>query len=148
MSCLEPSVVDIDCQDILLWALAMTEHYWWAKHFKVSILSCHFKHVIYEQKVDFFIRKATCLGVQFLVAVHCDITGWYMTIVMSLNRSIYPFTPERPRDLSARTPEPAPSGVLILRRAHRSPSLKTSQDTKCQGYAKWFRGYVGRKFPR
>ena len=44
---------------------------------------------------------------KFLVAVHCDITVWYMTLVMSLNRSIYPFTPERPRDLSARTPEPA-----------------------------------------
>src|SRR4029434_2644627 len=37
-----------------------------------------------------------------------------MTSVMSPNRSIYPFTPERPRDLSVRTPEPAPSGVYIL----------------------------------
>ena len=37
-----------------------------------------------------------------------------MTLVMGLNRSIYPFTPERPRDLSVRTPEPAPSGVYIL----------------------------------
>ena len=51
---------------------------------------------------------------RFLIAVHCDITVWYMTLVMSLNRSIYPFTPERPRDLSVRTPEPAPSGVYIL----------------------------------
>ena len=26
-----------------------------------------------------------------------------MTLIMGLNRSIYPFTPERPRDLSARS---------------------------------------------
>src|SRR4029434_6787160 len=58
-----------------------------------------------------------CVCLWFLVAVHCDITVRYMTLVMSLNRSIYPFTPERPRDLSARTPEPALSGVPILRRA-------------------------------
>ena len=37
-----------------------------------------------------------------------------MTLVMSLNRSIYPFMPERPRDSSALTPGPAPSGVHIL----------------------------------
>ena len=43
----------------------------------------------------------------FLVAVHCDITVWYMTSVMGTNRSIYLFTPERPRDLSARAPGPA-----------------------------------------
>ena len=54
---------------------------------------------------------------KFLIAVHCDITVWYMTLVMGLNRSIYPFTPERPRDLSAHAPEPAPSGVYILNRA-------------------------------
>src|SRR4029434_7916961 len=59
---------------------------------------------------------ATLLGstAWFLFAVHCDITVWYMTSVMSPNRSIYLFTPERPRDLSMRAPEPAPSGVLIL----------------------------------
>ena len=33
---------------------------------------------------------------------------WYMTNVMATNRSIYLFTPERPRDLSARAPGPAP----------------------------------------
>src|SRR4029434_1012211 len=43
----------------------------------------------------------------FLIAVHCDITVWYMTSVMATNRSIYLFTPERPRDLSARPPGPA-----------------------------------------
>src|SRR4029434_8674289 len=37
-----------------------------------------------------------------------------MTSVMSPNRRIYLFTPERPRDLSMRAPEPAPSGVHIL----------------------------------
>src|SRR4029434_2289259 len=36
-----------------------------------------------------------------------DITEWYMTLVMDPNRSIYPITPERPRDLSARAPGPA-----------------------------------------
>src|SRR4029434_3765851 len=35
-------------------------------------------------------------------------TQWYMTSVMGTNRSIYLFTPERPRDLSARAPGPAP----------------------------------------
>ena len=45
--------------------------------------------------------------VWFLIAVHCDITQWYMTNVMATNRSIYLFTPERPRDLSARAPGPA-----------------------------------------
>src|SRR4029434_9328396 len=44
----------------------------------------------------------------FLIAVHCDITVWDMTSVMDTNRSIYVFTPERPRDLSARAPGPAP----------------------------------------
>ena len=48
---------------------------------------------------------------------------------MSPNRSIYPFTPERPRDLSARTPEPAPSGVPILSRAPQiSLGMKTEQE--------------------
>ena len=52
-----------------------------------------------------------------------------MTLVMGLNRSIYPFTPERPRDLSARTPEPAPSGVYILNRAPQiSLGKKTEQE--------------------
>ena len=40
-----------------------------------------------------------------------------MTLVMGLNRSIYPFTTERPRDLSALTPEPASSGVYKLNHA-------------------------------
>ena len=40
-------------------------------------------------------------GIEFLIAVHCDITEWYMTLVMDPNRSIYPFTPERPRFVCA-----------------------------------------------
>src|SRR4029434_6919740 len=63
----------------------------------------------------------------FLIAVHCDITVWYMTSVMGTNRSIYLFTPERPRDLSARS-WARPPGALILLRAHRTASFETSQD--------------------
>src|SRR4029434_9687859 len=75
----------------------------------------------------------TCLCVlQFLIAVHCDITVWYMTLVMGLNRSIYPFTPERPRDLSMRPPEPAPSGVYILDRAPDLCLFENFARTKCQ----------------
>src|SRR4029434_11342972 len=66
--------------------------------------------------------------VQFLFAVHCDITVWYMTSVMSPNRSIYPFTPERPRDLSARAPEAAPQESLSYDVPTDLPLLKTSQD--------------------
>src|SRR4029434_8614278 len=66
--------------------------------------------------------------VQFLFAVHCDITIWYMTTVMSPNRSIYLFTPERPRDLSARAPEPAPQESLSFDVPSDLPLLKTSQD--------------------
>src|SRR4029434_1338467 len=44
---------------------------------------------------------------RFLIAVYCDITVWYMTSVMGTKRSIYLFTPERQRDLSARAPGPA-----------------------------------------
>ena len=68
----------------------------------------------------------------FLIAVHCDITVWYMTLVMGLNRSIYPFTPERLRDLSALTPEPAPSGVYILNRAPQITVFEKLRNTKCQ----------------
>src|SRR4029434_3032291 len=69
---------------------------------------------------------------QFLIAVHCDITVWYMTLVMGLNRSIYPFMPERPRDLSARTPEPVPSGVPILSRAPQISLFENFARPKCQ----------------
>src|SRR4029434_8472080 len=68
---------------------------------------------------------------RFLIAVHCDITVWYMTLVMGLNRSIYPFTPERPRDLSALIPEPAPSGVFILNCAPQNTLFKKLVKTKC-----------------
>src|SRR4029434_3741867 len=65
----------------------------------------------------------------FLIAVHCDITVWYMTSVMCTNRSIYLFTPERPRDLSARAllAPPSRSSIIPLR-ALRSSSFETSQD--------------------
>src|SRR4029434_8807972 len=66
--------------------------------------------------------------VQFLFAVHCDITVRYMTLVMSPNRSIYPFTPEWPRDLSAQAPEPAPQESLSYDVPTDLPLLKTSQD--------------------
>src|SRR4029434_3703996 len=55
-----------------------------------------------------------------------------MTLVMGLNRSIYPFTPERPRDLSALTPEPAPSGVYELNRAAQITLFEKLRKTKCQ----------------
>src|SRR4029434_2114062 len=55
-----------------------------------------------------------------------------MTSVMGLNRSIYPFTPERPRDLSALIPEPAPSGVFILNRAPQNTLFEKLCKTKCQ----------------
>ena len=55
-----------------------------------------------------------------------------MTLVMGLNRSIYPFTPERPRDLSALTPEPAPSGVYKLNHAAQITLFEKLCKTKCQ----------------
>ena len=55
-----------------------------------------------------------------------------MTLVMGLNRSIYPFTPERPRDLSALTPEPAPSGVYKLNHAAQITLFEKLRKTKCQ----------------
>src|SRR4029434_10432562 len=73
--------------------------------------------------------ECSCVSlVMFLFAVHCDITVWYMTSVMSPNRSIYPFTPERPRDLSAQAPEPAPQESLSYDVPTDLPLLKTSQD--------------------
>src|SRR4029434_7946253 len=59
---------------------------------------------------------------------HCDITEWYMTSVMDPNRSIYPFTPERPRFVCAYS-WPAPlRRTIVLLRTLRSASFETSQD--------------------
>src|SRR4029434_5365733 len=84
-----------------------------------STTSCFFKsiHVIVNgHKIKLSILFAALdfdfTNWLFLVAVHCDITVWYMTSVMGTKGSIYLFTPERPRDLSARTPEPAPQEPL------------------------------------
>src|SRR4029434_5186887 len=55
-----------------------------------------------------------------------------MTLVMGLNRSIYPFTPERSRDLSALTPEPAPSGVYKFNHSAQITLFKKLRKMKCQ----------------
>ena len=68
--------------------------------------------------------------IMFLIAVHCDITVWYMTSVMGTNRSIYLFTPERPRDLSARAPEPAPREPLSCYAPTELPRKETEQDNQ------------------
>src|SRR4029434_7193083 len=55
-----------------------------------------------------------------------------MTLVMGLNRSIYPFTPERSRDLSALTPEPAPSGVYKFNHSAQITLFNKLRKMRCQ----------------
>ena len=53
-----------------------------------------------------------------------------LTSVMGTKRSIYLFTPERPRDLSARAPEPAPQESLSYYAPSDLPWKETEQDNQ------------------
>src|SRR4029434_5246722 len=53
-----------------------------------------------------------------------------MTSVMGTNRRIYLFTPERPRDLSAHAPGPAPQEPLSYYAPTELPRKETEQDNQ------------------
>src|SRR4029434_2146841 len=65
---------------------------------------------------------------------HCDITEWYMTSVMDPNRSIYPFTPERPRFVCAYSlARPLMSLKINQRSTNIYLTRKTEQKISNQG---------------
>src|SRR4029434_5133732 len=69
----------------------------------------------------------------FLIAVHCDITEWYMTSVMDPNRSIYPFTPERLRFVRALLSPPPQELINSAAQHEYILGKKTEQEVSNQG---------------